>query len=186
MVNFYYNYYRRFTMVYLLAYSFIGLLFGFCYDFIIFFFGRNCLRGPLFDIVLIATPLIFALIGVILFIAEHYRSRSSRGSKIFPVYILTVMFGLLGGLCCYFLGITNSWKTIIVFGLIGAFVGLSCTQPVRIWQRSKIMAYILPMITAMTVSFYCVLLFSAILIFAIIALVFLCMVFNDASAVSIH
>ena len=48
----------------LIGYSALGFISGFCFDIVVFFFGRNCLHGVLFDAILIGTPIIFALLGV--------------------------------------------------------------------------------------------------------------------------
>ena len=53
----------------LIGYSALGFISGFCFDIVVFFFGRNRLHGVLFDAILIGTPIIFALLGVFL---KHY------------------------------------------------------------------------------------------------------------------
>lgn len=170
-------------MEFLFGYVAVGFISGICFDIVVFFFGRNCLHGILFDAILIGTPIIFALLGVFLFIAERFASKTANGFKSLQVSILTVFFALIGGVIAFAMGITDSIGAIIIFGLIGAFVALAYIRPRRIWHRNKAIAYILPMVTGMTVSFYAILAINVMLVFAIIALIFVCMTFNDINAI---
>ena len=168
-------------MEYLIIYSSVGILCGFCYDIIIFFFGRNSLHGALFDIVLIGTPVIFMLIGIALYLAERFASKSASNYKAVPVNILTLGCALLAGCFTYLLGITDSLLVITIFALIGTFSGIMYIRPYRVWDRNKPMAFALPMITSMAVSFYSILLFSAILVLVIFVFLLIGMAFSDAA-----
>ena len=167
----------------LIGYSALGFISGFCFDIVVFFFGRNCLHGVLFDAILIGTPIIFALLGVFLYVSERLASKTANGFKALRINIL---FSLLGGVIAFGMGITDSFVAIIIFGLIGAFIGLAYIRPRRIWNRSKSMAVILPLVTGMTVSFYAILIINVMLVFAVIALLFICMAFNDVNAIGLN
>ena len=170
----------------LIGYSALGFISGFCFDIVVFFFGRNCLHGVLFDAILIGTPIIFALLGVFLYVSERLASKTANGFKALRINILTILFSLLGGVIAFGMGITDSFVAIIIFGLIGAFIGLAYIRPRRIWNRSKSMAVILPLVTGMTVSFYAILIINVMLVFAVIALLFICMAFNDVNAIGLN
>lgn len=170
----------------LIGYSALGFISGFCFDIVVFFFGRNCLHGVLFDAILIGTPIIFALLGVFLYVSECLASKTANGFKALRINILTILFSLLGGVIAFGMGITDSFVAIIIFGLIGAFIGLAYIRPRRIWNRSKSMAVILPLVTGMTVSFYAILIINVMLVFAVIALLFICMAFNDVNAIGLN
>ena len=182
----------------LIGYSALGFISGFCFDIVVFFFGRNCLHGVLFDAILIGTPIIFALpiligtpiifalLGVFLYVSERLASKTANGFKALRINILTILFSLLGGVIAFGMGITDSFVAIIIFGLIGAFIGLAYIRPRRIWNRSKSMAVILPLVTGMTVAFYAILIINVMLVFAVIALLFICMAFNDVNAIGLN
>lgn len=170
-------------MEFLIGYSAVGFISGICFDIIIFFFGRNCLHGVLFDAILIGTPIIFTVLGVFLYISERLTSETAEGFKALRIYSLTIIFALFGAVIAFRIGITDSFAAILIFGLIGAFIGLAYIRPRRIWNRSKSIAVILPLITGMTVSFYTILFFNVMLVFAIIALLFVCMAFYDVNAI---
>ena len=170
----------------LIGYSALGFISGFCFDIVVFFFGRNCLHGVLFDAILIGTPIIFALLGVFLYVSECLASKTANGFKALRINILTILFSLLGGVIAFGMGITDSFVAIIIFGLIGAFIGLAYIRPRRIWNRSKSMAVILPLVTGMTVSFYAILIINVMLVFAIMTLLFICMAFNDVNAIGLN
>ena len=116
----------------LIGYSALGFISGFCFDIVVFFFGRNCLHGVLFDAILIGTPIIFALLGVFLYVSERLASKTANGFKALRINILTILFSLLGGVIAFGMGITDSFVAIIIFGLIGAFIGLAYIRPRRI------------------------------------------------------
>lgn len=170
----------------LIGYSALGFISGFCFDIVVFFFGRNCLHGVLFDAILIGTPIIFALLGVFLYVSERLASKTANGFKALRINILTILFSLLGAVIAFGMGITDSFVAIIIFGLIGAFIGLAYIRPRRIWNRSKSMAVILPLVTGMTVAFYAILIINVMLVFAVIALLFICMAFNDVNAIGLN
>ena len=170
-------------MEFLIGYSAVGFITGICFDILVFFFGRNCLHGVLFDTILIGTPIIFTLLGALLYISERLASKTADGFKALQINTLTIIFALFGGVIAFGVGITDSFAAIIIFGLIGAFIGLAYIRPRRIWNRSKSIAVILPLITGMTVSFYAILFINVMLVFAIIALLFVCMAFNDINAI---
>ena len=170
----------------LIGYSALGFISGFCFDIVVFFFGRNCLHGVLFDAILIGTPIIFALLGVFLYVSERLASKTVNGFKALRMNILTILFSVLVGVIAFGMRITDSFVAIIIFGLIGAFIGLAYIRPRRIWNRSKSMAVILPLVTGMTVSFYAILIINVMLVFAVIALLFICMAFNDVNAIVLN
>ena len=173
-------------MEFLIGYSAVGFISGICFDIIIFFFGRNCLHGVLFDAILIGTPIIFTVLGVFLYISERLTSETAEGFKALRIYSLTIIFALFGAVIAFRIGITDSFAAILIFGLIGAFIGLAYIRPRRIWNRSKSIAVILPLITGMTVSFYTILFINVMLVFAVIALLFICMAFNDVNAIGLN
>ena len=171
----------------LIGYSALGFISGFCFDIVVFFFGRNCLHGVLFDAILIGTPIIFALLGVFFICFRAFgRVKQQMAFKALRINILTILFSLLGGVIAFGMGITDSFVAIIIFGLIGAFIGLAYIRPRRIWNRSKSMAVILPLVTGMTVAFYAILIINVMLVFAVIALLFICMAFNDVNAIGVE
>src|SRR5699024_8743651 len=121
------------------------------------------------------------VLGVFLYISERLTSETAEGFKALRIYSLTIIFALFGAVIAFRIGITDSFAAILIFGLIGAFIGLAYIRPRRIWNRSKSIAVILPLITGMTVSFYTILFINVMLVFAIIALLFVCMAFYDVN-----
>ena len=126
--------------------------------------------------------LIGGVIGIYYGVANVYREFFY--TSLSPLMAsITIIFALFGAVIAFRIGITDSFAAILIFGLIGAFIGLAYIRPRRIWNRSKSIAVILPLITGMTVSFYTILFINVMLVFAIIALLFVCMAFYDVNAI---
>lgn len=170
-------------MEHLLAYIFLGVFLGFCYDVPIFLFGKNYFSVSAFDFILIGTPILFAVIGASFYFTERFRSKSCNGFKELYVLLSTVVFSLLGGSITFFMGITDSMTVIIIFSLISAFAALVITRPRGFWEKSRKIAFVFPGVAAMAISFYSILLFSAALILVIILLFLICMGLNGANSI---